>query len=89
MDSHVNTLNARMIEEELGGLLFTGQCEKRAFNLGQWPEVKFPKQNLKVVLPKILKEREYTDAILHQARCNDISNIGNISQDKNLQVPHI
>ena len=80
-------MNARMIEKELGRLLFTGQCEKRAYNSGQWTEAKFPKLNLKVVLPKILKERNYTDAIL-QARCNDISNIGNISQDKNLQVPH-
>ena len=37
MDSHVKTLNARLIEEELGGLLFTGQfsCENRAYNSSQ------------------------------------------------------
>ena len=42
----VKTLNARLIEEELGGLLYMGQfsCEKRAYNSGQWPEAKFPKQ---------------------------------------------
>ena len=42
----VKTLNARLIEEELGGLLYMGQfsCEKRAYNTGQWPEAKFPKQ---------------------------------------------
>ena len=36
----VKTLNARLIEEELGGLLYMGQfsCEKRAYNSGQWPE---------------------------------------------------
>ena len=32
----VKTLNARLIEEELGGLLYMGQfsCEKRAYNSG-------------------------------------------------------
>ena len=42
----VKTLNARLIEEELGGLLYMGQfsCEKIAYNSGQWPEAKFPKQ---------------------------------------------
>ena len=53
MDSHVKNLNTRQIEEELGGLLFTGQfsCEKRAYNSGPWPAAKFPNQNLKAVLP--------------------------------------
>ena len=53
MDSHVKNLNTWQIEEELGGLLFTGQfsCEKRAYNSGPWPAAKFPNQNLKAVLP--------------------------------------
>ena len=70
MDSHVKNLNTRQIEEELGGLLFTGQfsCEKRAYNSVPWPAAKFPNQNLKGVLPKLLKEREYTtDAILQES----------------------
>ena len=85
MDSHVKNLNALLIEEELGGLLFTGQfsCDRRAYNSGEWPAAKFPNQNLKTVLPKILKEREYTDVIL-QASCNDISNISHLSKDKKL-----
>ena len=60
MDSHVKNLNPLMIEEEL---LFTGQfsCERRAYNSGEWPAAKFPHQNLKTVLPKILREREYSD----------------------------
>ena len=86
MDSHVKNLNTRQIEEELGGLLFTGQfsCERRAYNSGPWPSAKFPNQNLKTVLPKLLKEREYTAAIL-QASCNDVSNLSHlISKDKKL-----
>ena len=76
MDSHVKGLNARLIETELGGLLFTGQYswEKRAYNSSEWPEAKKPLQNLEAVLPKILKEQEYTDAIL-QASCNDIREV--------------
>ena len=48
MDSHVKNFNTRQIEEELGGLLFTGQfsCETRAYNSGPWPAAKFPNQNL-------------------------------------------
>ena len=86
MDSHVKNLNTWQIEEELGGLLFTGQfsCERRAYNSGPWPSAKFPNQNLKTVLPKLLKEREYTAAIL-QASCNDVSNLSHlISKDKKL-----
>ena len=86
MDSHVKNLNTRQIEEELGGLLFTGQfsCERRAYNSGPWPSAKFPNQNLKTVLPKLLKERAYTAAIL-QASCNDVSNLSHlISKDKKL-----
>ena len=86
MDSHVKNLNTWQIEEELGGLLFTGQfsCERRAYNSGPWPSAKFPNQNPKTVLPKLLKEREYTAAIL-QASCNDVSNLSHlISKDKKL-----
>ena len=86
MDSHVKNLNTWQIEEELGGLLFTGQfsCERRAYNSGPWPSAKFPNQNLKTVLPKLLKERAYTAAIL-QASCNDVSNLSHlISKDKKL-----
>ena len=45
MDSYVKSLNTRLIEEELGGLLFRGQfsCERRAYNSGEWPRAKFPK----------------------------------------------
>ena len=45
MDSHVKSLNTRLSEEELGGLLFRGQfsCERRAYNSGEWPRAKFPK----------------------------------------------
>ena len=37
MDSHVKNLNTRQIEEELGGLLFTGQfsCENTTQAHGQ------------------------------------------------------
>ena len=84
-DSHIKTIKTRVLEEELGGQLFTGQfCwERRAYNSGEWPGARKPLQNLEAVLPNVLEEREYTDAIL-QASCNDITNLKGISKDKKL-----
>ena len=80
MYSHVKNLNTQQIEEELGGLLFMGQfsCEKRAYNSDPWPAAKFPYQNLKGVLPKLLKEREYTTDAILQESCNGVSNLSHL-----------
>ena len=76
MDSHVKVIKAKVIEEEIGGHLFTGQfnCDLRVYNSGPWPNAQKPKKNLHDSLPRLLSKRPYTHLVL-QASCNDISNI--------------
>ena len=75
MDSHVKIIKAKLIEEEIGGRLFTGQfnCSNRVYNSGPCPNALKPGQNLQAQLPKLLKKRPYTHLIV-QSSCNDITN---------------
>ena len=55
MDSHVKSINARKIEQHIGGLLFTGQVarDRRIYNSGPWENAKFPTQNLQSILDSL------------------------------------
>ena len=88
MDSHVKNLNTRQIEEELGGLLFTGQffCETRACNSGPWPTAKFPNQNLQAVLPKLLQEREYAILQADKVDWRKFTSASHATADDNLDL---
>ena len=88
MDSHVKNLNTRQIEEELGGLLFTGQfsCETRAYNSGPWPAAKFPNQNLQAVLPKLLQEREYAILQADKVDWRKFTSASHATADDNLDL---
>ena len=79
MDSHVKTINARAIEEEIGGLLFTGQVnrELRVYNTAPWINAKIPEKNLQGSFKRLLRKRAFTHLIL-QSSCNDITNVQHI-----------
>ena len=69
-DSHIKTVNTKR-------LLFTGKIDKgkRVYNSAEFSNMtaRFPAQNLKTVLPKLINEGPYQKLIL-QASCNDVSN---------------
>ena len=75
MDSHVKSINARKIEQHIGGLLFTGQVarDRRIYNSGPWENAKFPMQNLQERIIPLTKERNYS-AVIIQGICNDLTN---------------
>ena len=86
-DSHIKTVNTKRVEEAIGGLLFTGKIDKgkRVYNSAEFSNMtaRFPAQNLKTVLPKLINERPYQKLIL-QASCNDVSNAKHIQDVKEL-----
>ena len=86
-DSHIKTVNTKRVEEAIGGLLFTGKIDKgkRVYNSAEFSNMtaRFPAQNLKTVLPKLINERPYQKLIL-QALCNDVSNAKHIQDVKEL-----
>ena len=79
MDSHVKVIKAKVIEEEIGGRLYTGQfnCDLRVYNSGPWQNAKKPHKNLQASLHRLLRQRTFTHLVL-QASCNDITNIRDI-----------
>ena len=86
-DSHIKTVNTKRVEEAIGGLLFTAKIDKgkRVYNSAEFSNMtaRFPAQNLKTVLPKLINERPYQKLIL-QASCNDVSNAKHIQDVKEL-----
>ena len=76
-DSHLRSINHKLVEQELGGQLFFG----KAYNSGEWPRSKFPQKSQQKVVPVLIKQRPYSDLIL-QLSCNDITNLDHITDSE-------
>jgi hypothetical protein len=82
-DSHLKSINPRMVERAVGGRLFTPGYTRpkvgRAYcSTRDWPGARFPENNITDMLPQLLNAREYTDVIV-LAPSTDISNLKDIT----------
>ena len=86
-DSHLKSLNLRMVEKVTGGRLFTPWVtrpkEDRAYcSTRSWPNAKFPNNNLTEKVPELHRARTYSNMII-QAPCNNIFNLSVMPQAGN------
>ena len=89
-DSHLNSVKPRMVEKASGGKLFgkgfNHPKEGRAYcSTKEWPNSKFPNNNHKDLIPKVLEERVYKGGII-LCPGNDISNIANMDRARQLAM---
>ena len=83
-DSHLNTVDNRMVEKATKGKLFCPGSihpkEGRAYwSTRQWPNAKFPDNNHTEMVPRLLSQRPFKGGII-LAPGNDISNLVNFSE---------
>ena len=87
-DSHMKTMNPRVIEKVTGGLLFAPGYHKpregRAYtSTKNWPGTRYHQNSMIEKIPELLKVREYSNLIM-MAPCNDITNLKNITENKSV-----
>ena len=93
-DSHLKNINHRRVEMATKGQLFVpgytnrkkGEAGSRTYcSTADWPNARYPEQNLTDTLPQLLSARQYTNLIV-LAPCNDITNLRTMSQSESLTM---
>ena len=85
-DSHLNSVNPRMVEKATGGKLFCPGSihpkEGRAYcSTRQWPNAKFPHNNHTDMVPRLLSQRPFKGGIILSPG-NDISNLAALDRNE-------